>query len=36
MNHMYGWMAGGMFLWMVIGVLVVVLLVVVINKQSRK
>jgi hypothetical protein len=29
-------MGGGMWIWTVIGVLVVVLLVVVINKQSRK
>ena len=40
MNHadgwMSGWMGGGMWLWTVIGVLVVVLLVVVINKQSKK
>jgi uncharacterized membrane protein len=35
MNH-YGWMGGGMWLWTVIGVLVVVLLVVVINKVSNK
>ena len=31
-----GWMGGGMWIWTVIGVLVVVLLVVVINKQSKK
>jgi len=32
-----GWMGGGgMWLWSVIGVLVIVLLVVVINKLSRK
>ena len=36
MNHAYGWMGGGMWIWMVIGVLVVVLLVVMINKQSKK
>ena len=38
MNHggMNGWMGGGMWLWTVIGVLVVVLLVVVINKVSNK
>ena len=35
-NHTYGWMGGGMWLWTVIGVLVVVLLVVVINNLSRK
>lgn len=31
-----GWMGGGMWLWTVIGVLVVVLLAVVIGKQSKK
>ncbi len=36
MNHANGWMGGGMWLWTVIGVLVIVLLVVAINKQSRK
>jgi uncharacterized membrane protein len=36
MNHSYGWMGGGMWLWTVIGVLVVVLLVVMINKMSKK
>ncbi|ALC14907.1 hypothetical protein DSOUD_0106 [Desulfuromonas soudanensis] len=41
MNHNggwmdHGWMGGGMVLWTVIGVLVVVLLVVLINKQSKK
>ena len=36
MNHDYGWMGGGMWLWTVIGVLVVVLLVVLINKVSKK
>ena len=36
MNHMYGWMGGGMWIWAVIGVLVVVLLVVVINNQRKK
>ena len=36
MNHNGGWMGGGMWLWTVIGVLVVVLLVVMINKQSKK
>jgi uncharacterized membrane protein len=35
-NHAYGWMGGGMWLWTVIGVLVVVLLVVLINKVSTK
>ena len=33
---MNGWMGGGMWLWTVIGVLVVVLLVVLINKVSTK
>jgi hypothetical protein len=33
---MNGWMGGEMWLWTVIGVLVVVLLVVVINKLSKK
>lgn len=36
MNHADGWMGGGMWLWTVIGVLAVILLVVVINKQSKK
>ena len=38
MNHggMNGWMGGEMWLWTVIGVLVVVLLVVLINKVSKK
>jgi hypothetical protein len=36
MHHMDGWMGGGMWLWTVIGVLVVVLLVVAINKMSKK
>ena len=36
MNHGYGWMGGGMWIWTVIGVLVVVLLVVVINKAPNK
>lgn len=44
MNHTYGWMGGGMggwmgggmWIWTVIAVLVVVLLVVVINKTSKK
>ena len=36
MNYSGGWMGGGMWIWMVIGVLVVVLLVVVINKLSKK
>jgi uncharacterized membrane protein len=36
MNHTNGWMGGGMWIWTVIGVLVVVLLVVLINKVSKK
>jgi hypothetical protein len=40
MNHtdgwMSGWASGGMWVWTVIGVLVVVLLVVVISKLSKK
>ena len=40
MNHTNGWMngwtGGGMWIWTVIGVLVVVLLVVVITKLSKK
>lgn len=40
MNHtdglMNGWAGGGMWIWAVIGVLVVVLLVVLIGKLSRK
>ncbi len=36
MHYTNGWMGGGMWLWTVIGVLVVVLLVGVINKQSKK
>ncbi len=33
---MNGWMGGGMWIWTVIGVLIVVLLVVAINKLSKK
>lgn len=33
---MNGWMGGGMWIWTVIAVLVVVLLIVLINKVSRK
>ena len=33
---MNGWMGGGMWFWTVIGVLVVVLLFVLINKLSKK
>jgi len=36
MNHAYGWMGGGMWIWPVIGVLVIVLLVVAIKKLSEK
>jgi uncharacterized membrane protein len=36
MNHAYGWMGGGMWIWTTIGLLVVVLLVVAINKLSKK
>jgi hypothetical protein len=36
MNHTDGWMGGGMWIWTVIGVLVVVLLVVMINRLSKK
>ena len=36
MNHAYGWMGGEMWIWTVIGVLVVVLLVVAINKTAQK
>ena len=36
MNQTGGWAGGGMWLWTVIGVLVVVLLVIVISRQSRK
>jgi hypothetical protein len=35
-GRMGGWAGGGMWLWTVIGILVVVLLVVVIIKLSRK
>jgi hypothetical protein len=36
MNHTNGWMGGSVWLLTVIGVLVVVLLVVLINKVSKK
>ena len=36
MSYTDGWMGGGMWIWTVIGVLVVVLLVIVINKLSKK
>ena len=35
-NYTDGWMGGGMWLWPVIGVLLIVLLIVVILKQSKK
>lgn len=40
MNHtdgwMNGWMGGGMWFWTVIGILAVVLLIILINKLSKK
>ena len=36
MNYTNGWMGGGMWIWMAIGVLLVVLLVVAIGKLSKK
>ena len=36
MNHGYGWMGAGMWIWGAIGVLVVVLLVMLINRASQK
>ena len=36
MMNGYGWMGGGMWIWTVIGVLVVVLLVVLIIKVSKR
>lgn len=36
MNDTSGWMGGGMWLWPVIGALVIVLLVVVIGRMFRK
>jgi uncharacterized membrane protein len=36
MHYTNGWMGGGMWLWTVVGVLVVVLLAVVIGKQSKQ
>jgi uncharacterized membrane protein len=36
MNHTNGWMGGGMWIWTVVGVVVVALLVVVISKLSKK
>jgi uncharacterized membrane protein len=36
MNHTDGWMGGGMWIWTVIGVVVVVLLVLAITKLSKR
>ena len=36
MNHINGWMDGGMGLWTVIGIAVVVLLVIVVINQRKK
>jgi hypothetical protein len=36
MNHTYGWMGGEMWVWTVVGILLVVLLVVVSNKLPKK
>jgi hypothetical protein len=36
MNHMDGWMGGGMWIWTVVGIAVVALLVVVIGKLFKK
>jgi uncharacterized membrane protein len=36
MNGAHGWMGGGMWLWTVIGVLLVVFLVVAISKLSKQ
>ena len=35
-GHMNGWLGGGIWLWTVIGVLLIVLLIVAINRFSRK
>ncbi len=35
-GHMNGWLGGGMWLWTVIGVLIIVLLIVAINRFPRK
>jgi len=35
-GHMGGWMGGGMWTWTVIGIVVIVLLVVLISKMSKK
>ena len=36
MNHTDGWMGGGMWIWTVIGVVVVVLLALAITKLSKR
>ena len=36
MNHMDGWMGGGIWIWTVVGIVVVALLVVVIGKLFKK
>lgn len=36
MNHADGWLGGGMWLWTVIGITVIVLLAVVIGKLPKK
>jgi uncharacterized membrane protein len=36
MHYTNGWMGGGMWVWTVIGVLVVVLLVAVVSKRSKQ
>jgi hypothetical protein len=35
-GHMSGWLGGGMWLWTIIAVLIVGLLVVLINRSSKK
>jgi hypothetical protein len=36
MNQSAGWMGGGMWLWSVIGVLIVVLLFMLVSQQGKK
>jgi hypothetical protein len=36
MNHTDGWMGGGMWIWTMVGAVVVVLLVVAITKLSKR
>ena len=36
MNHMDGWMGGGIWIWTVVGIVVAALLVVVIGKLFKK